>query len=347
MRAVILRRHGGPEVLELADVDEPVAAPDRVRVQVHACGVNHLDLHIRRGLDRVQISLPHILGSDVAGEVLEDSADGRWLRGARVVVAPGVSCGACRDCTNGRDHLCREFGVVGGYQLDGGYAEIVSVPPENLFPLPAGISYEVAASLPTAYQTAWHMIAGIAQLDAGDVVVVHGASGGVGFAAVQIASLLGARVLAVTSSPEKVTAIKEGGAEHVFASEEFRSSIEKILGRRRVRAVIDHLGAPVIADSLRLLQPGGLFITCGATAGHQGCIDLRQIFARNLSIVGSSLGPRADLATLLGLVESGRLSPAIYRRLELEQAAEAHRLLERGEVTGKVVLTISTDGRAL
>jgi NADPH:quinone reductase-like Zn-dependent oxidoreductase len=342
MRAVSIARHGPPEVLETGEVPAPRLTPGHALVRVRACAVNHLDVHIRRGLERVRVPLPHILGSDIAGDLVEAAGPCDLEPGTRVVVAPGLTCGRCLACISGDDHLCDDFGVVGGYRHDGGYAELVAVPTTNLVRIGGSISYAQAAAMPTAYQTAWHMLVRQARVRAGQWVLVHAAGGGVGTAAVDIAVFLGARVIATAGDDRKLAAARERGATHLvnYRTGDMAEQVRALIGARSVDVVAEQVGAPLFWDSVRLLRPGGTLVTCGATAGHHAEIDLRYLFARNLTLAGAALGPKSDMHRLVGLLGEGRLRPLIDSVVGLDRAPEAHRRIERRDAIGKIVLSV-------
>lgn len=331
----------------MRDVPEPAVPPGHALVRVRACGVNHLDIHIRRGLDRVPVALPHIPGSDVAGELVRAEGPCELPVGARVVVAPGLSCRRCVVCLRGEDHLCRQFRVIGGYRDDGGYAEYLSAPIENLAPLADTVPYQVAAAMPTTYQTAWQMLVGRARLTVGQRVLVHAAGSGVGSAAVQIAVLLGAEVIATAGDDRKLAVAAERGAAHVinYRSTSVCARVRELFGPQSIDVVAEQVGTPLFWDSVKLLRPGGILVTCGATADHRAEIDLRYLFARNLTVAGSALGPKADFHTLVGLLGTGQIRPLIDAELPIEDVRAAHDRIERGDVNGKIVLTLPGGSR--
>lgn len=335
MQTVRFHHHGGPDVLRFEDAPDPEPRPGRAIVRVRACALNHLDLWQRRGIDRVRIPFPHISGSDVSGEVTDGG--GTVPAGARVLVHPGLSCGTCAWCTEGRDNLCPRFDVL-GLMSDGGYAEYVSVPVDNLVPIPGHIDFVAAAAFPLTFLTAWHMLAR-AGLRAGDVVLVLAGGSGVGQAAIQVARAQGARVLA-TSSPAKMDRTLALGAEAVYDhySPDFARQARAATGGRGVDIVIEHVGQATWEHSVRALARGGRLVTCGATSGHEASIDLRQLFARQLSFVGTYMGPRRDLLAASELFFSGRLDPVIDMTFPLRDAAAAQARLEAREHFGKIVL---------
>ena len=337
MKAVRFHQHGGPEVLRYEDAPDPVPAAGRAVVRVRACALNHLDLWQRRGLDRVQIPLPHISGSDVAGEVV-DAGAGAVSVGTRVLLQPGLSCGRCARCTEGRDNLCAEYQVL-GYVSDGGYAELISIPVENLVPIPPHIDFVPAAAFPLTFLTAWHMLMTRGGLERGSTVLVLAAGSGVGQAAIQIAKRHGARVFA-TAGPGKLERAREIGADEVFDhyGEDFAKRTRTLTDGRGADIVIEHVGEATWERSVRALARGGRLVTCGATTGHHGAIDLRHLFARQLSLLGSYMGRKPELLQAAELFFSGMLEPVVDEVLPLSEARAAQERLERREQFGKIVL---------
>ena len=339
MLAVRFHEHGGPDVLRYEAAPDPEPAPGRAIVRVRACALNHLDVWERRGIARVAIPLPHISGSDVAGEVA-DGGGGPVPTGTRVMLQPGLRCGACAACRAGRDNRCVRYGVL-GLQSDGGYAEQVAVPVENLIPLPDHIELTTAAAFPLTFMTAWHMLAGRAGIQEGETVLVLAAGSGVGQAAIQIARHFGARVFA-TSGPEKAGAAQALGAEAVFDhyTGDFAREVRRLTSGRGADIVVEHVGEATWDRSVRALATGGRLVTCGATTGHSAAVDLRHLFARQLSLLGSYMGTFADLRDAAARFFAGALAPAIDSVFPLSQAAEAQRRLEEKRQFGKIVLTV-------
>jgi len=339
MKAVRFHEHGGPEVLRYEDAPDPPAAPGRAIVRVRACALNHLDLWERRGLDRVALPLPHISGSDVAGEVVDPGGSG-LSPGTRVMLQPGLRCGACPACTDGRDNQCVRYDVL-GLQSDGGYAELIPVPGENLIPIPDHLDFTTAAAFPLTFLTAWHMLVTRAGIREGDVVLVLAGGSGVGQAAIQLARHFGARVFA-TSAPAKAERARALGAEAVFDHyvDDFARDTRRATGGRGADIVIEHVGQATWDRSVRALASGGRLVTCGATTGAAGALNLQHLFARQLSILGSYMGTFADLRAVAPLLFEGRVAPVIDEVLPLANAADAQRRLEAKEPFGKVVLTI-------
>lgn len=341
MKAIIFRKHGESEVLELADVPEPSLSANGVLVRVKAVALNHLDIWVRRGWPTLKLSLPHILGSDIAGVVEKVGPEVKDLAvGTEVIINPGLSCGHCEKCLMGDDNLCRSYRVVGEH-LAGGYAEFVSVPRQNVVSKPSALSFPEAACIPLTFVTSWTMLVRRAQLQAGETVLIHAAGSGVGSAAIQIAKLLGARVIATASSEAKLKKAQELGADHLinYTQVDFLEEVKKITRRRMVDVVFEHTGANTFEKSIACLPYGGRLVTCGATTGHDVKIDLRVLFYKRLSLLGSTMGSKGELFRILQLLEEGKLRPVLDRTLPLAQAAEGHHLLENRAQFGNIVLT--------
>jgi len=342
VKAVRFHQHGTPDVLKYEDAPEPSIRPNEVLVRVRACALNHLDLWVRRGIPGVPIPLPHIPGSDVSGEIAQIGADVTTVRvGQNVVLAPGVTCGKCAACVSGQDNRCRQFTNL-GYLIDGGCAEFVRVPEVNCMPYPENLTFEEAASIPLVFQTAWHMLLARAELQPGEDVLILGAGSGVGSAAIQIAKFFGARVIATAGSDEKLTKAKDLGADHLInhQTHKIREEVRRITNKRGVDVVFEHVGTATWDDSLASLGLGGRLVTCGATTGYDAKVDLRFLFSRQLSLLGSYMGTKSELHSVMRLVASGRFKPIVDRVFPLAEAAAAHAYLESGSQFGKVVLKV-------
>ncbi len=336
MKAARFHEHGGPEVLRYEDVPDPAPAPGRAIVRVRACALNHLDLWQRRGLERVRIPLPHISGADVAGEIVDGG--GKFEPGTRVMLQPGVSCGRCPMCLAGRDNECPEYSVL-GYLSDGGYAELVSVPTENVVPIPDHVDFVSASAFPLTFLTAWHMLVTRGGLQRGDTVLVLAGGSGVGQAAIQLSNVLGARVLA-TSGPSKMEATRALGAEQVFDhySGDFAKDVRAATAGRGVDIVVEHVGEATWDRSVRTLARGGRLVICGATTGHKAAVDLRHLFARQLSLLGSYMGRKQELLDAAQLCFEGKVKPAVDQVLPLSDIRTAHERLEASQHFGKIVV---------
>lgn len=340
MKAAIFRQHGGPEVLEYADVPEPQIRANEVLVAVKACALNHLDIFVRAGLPGVEIPLPHILGNDIAGVVREVGELVTWAKaGDEVMVQPGVSCGHCEACLSGEDNLCREYDII-GYRRNGGYAELVAVPGVNIVPKPAELSWEEAAALPLVMITAWHMLVTRANVQPGEDVLVHAAGSGVGSIAIQIAKLRGARVLTTASSDEKLAKARELGADETinYTRDDWPKEVRRLTNKRGVDVVVEHTGAATWPGSISSLKNNGRLVTCGATSGFDARTDLRQVFYRHLSLLGSFMGSKSELLEALKFVREGKIRAVVDRVLLLSEARQAHELIEDRAQFGKIVL---------
>lgn len=340
MKAIQYSRLGGPEVLEYRDLPNPTPKPGEVLMRVKAAAMNHLDLHFRKGLPGLKSPLPHIPGSDGAGivEAVGGGVD-HVKPGDRIVMNPGVACGHCSACIDGDKSLCHKYYVI-GRETDGTNAELVAIPGRNAIPLPIGVSFESAAGAPLVYLTAWSMIAGKARIRPGDTVLIMGAGSGVSMAAIQIAKLMGATVFATASTDEKVKKAKELlGADVVinYRTTEIDKEVRNLTQKRGVDVVIDHVGGDQWVPLLRATRNGGMVITCGATSGFEPKEDLRQIFYRQVRVIGSTMGNDAELMDVMNLVFQGKLKPIIDHVYPLKDAAEGHRRLESRQAFGKIV----------
>ncbi len=338
MKAVRYHEFGGPEVLKYEDAPYPVLRKDQVLVRVKACALNHLDLWCRKGLPGIK--LPHINGSDVAGDVAEV---GEYIKGVnpgqRVLLAPMVFCNHCEFCVSGRQTLCREFTVLGNL-VDGGNAEYIAVPQVNVIPIPNGLTYDEAASVPLVFLTAWHMLVGRCQIQPGDFVLVWGAGSGVGSAAIQIGKLFNAKVIATAGSEAKLEKARELGADYTIDhyKQTVSDEVKKITGKRGVDIVFEHVGKSTWQESVKSMRPGGKLVTCGATTGPEASFDIRVLFAKQLSFLGSYMGYMGELHEVLKHVFSGRLKPVVDKTFPLREARAAHERLEKSEMFGKIVL---------
>jgi len=342
MKAVVYSEHGGPEVLRYTDAPEPSIDAYEVLIRVRACALNHLDLWLRRGIPGVPIPLPHIPGSDIAGEVAKVGEKVKGIKvGERVLLQPGISCGHCEQCLAGDDNMCREY-MMFGQMVDGGCAEYVKSSVANLVPIPEGLSFEEAAAFPLVSLTAWHMLITRAQLKPAETVLILGAGSGVGSAAIQIAKAAGARVIATAGTKEKVLKGKELGADSMIwhSENDIAKETKRMTNGRGADVVFEHVGQATWEQSVRSMAVGGRLVTCGATTGYDARIDLRFLFTRQLSILGSFMGSKAELFSALELVRRGLLRPIVDVVMPLEACAEAHQRLELREQFGKIVLRV-------
>ena len=336
MKAVRFHEHGEVDVLRYEEAPDPELSGGDVVVRVRACGLNHLDLWNRRGV--VKLPLPHISGADVAGEIVA-SSDPQLPPGRRVMLQPGLSCGRCPACLEGRDNQCPRYDVLGS-QSNGGYAERVRVPLQNVIPLPDTIGFVEAAAFPLTFLTAWHMLVTRSAIRPGDDVLVLAAGSGVGQAAIQIAVLHGARVFATGGTDEKLARAREIGATDVVNhhTQDLPAEIRRLTGNRGVDIVFEHVGTATWDRSVKCLARGGRLITCGATTGYDAKIDLRFLFARQLALMGSYMGTKGELARAAQFFFSGHLRPVVDHTFPLAEAAAAQLHLEKSLQFGKVVL---------
>src|SRR5438552_3811638 len=340
MKAVRIHEFGGPNVLRYEDAPDPQMRKDHVLVRVKACAMNHLDLWVRKGLPGVK--LPHILGSDVAGEIVEV---GEYVTGLqarqRVLLAPMHYCGRCTKCVAGLQNRCREFTVLGN-GVDGGNCALISAPAANVIPIPESLDFTQAASVPLVFLTAWHMLTGRADIRPGQTVLVLGANSGVGIAGIQVSKLFQCTVIATAGDDRKAAKARELGADHVIDHYKQRISeeVRKITDKEGVDIVLEHVGPATWDESLRSVKPGGTLVTCGATTGPQVGIDLRFVYSRQLSILGSYMGTMGELHEVLKHVFAGKLKPVVDRTFPLQDARVAHECMESSRMFGKIVLTV-------
>jgi NADPH:quinone reductase-like Zn-dependent oxidoreductase len=338
MKAVRIHEFGGPEVLRYEDVADPQPRKDQVLVRVKACAMNHLDIWVRKGLPGVK--LPHILGSDVAGEIVEvgEYVTG-FKAGERVLVAPMHFCNHCAKCVAGLQNQCPEFSVLGN-AVDGGNCELIAVPVVNVIPIPDSIDFNRATSVPLVFLTAWHMLVGRAGIRPGQTVLVLGANSGVGIAGIQVAKFFNCEVITTAGDDHKIEKARELGADHVINhyKQKISEEVRKITNKQGVDIVLEHVGPATWDESLRSLKPAGTLVTCGATTGPQVSIDLRFVYSRQLSVLGSYMGTMGELYEVLKHVFSGRLKPVVDRTFPLKDARAAHEYMEKSQMFGKIVL---------
>ncbi len=329
MKAVRIQAPGGLDALRFGDLPDPVPKPGELTLEVKAASLNHLDLWVRKGLPVA--AYPLIPGSDAAGIVRET--------GRRVLLSPSTSCGTCEFCASGEKPLCLAYRVYGEHR-DGTDAQLLCVPAENLIPIPDRLSFEEAAAVPLTALTAWRLLMTRGRLRAAEDVFIWSAGAGVGVACLQYARLAGARVIATASSDEKCARLAALGADVVInhAREDAVERVRTLTGKRGCDLVVDYIGRDTWAKSLRIVRRGGRLVTCGATSGPDPEEDLRQVFYRQIEILGCTMGNNKELADALKPVFDGRLKPVIDRVLPLSEVAEAHRLLETRQVFGKIVL---------
>jgi len=340
MQAVKFTEHGGRDVIDYGEFPDPEIGPEEVLVDVKAGALNYLDVWTREGLPGVDLEMPHIPGCDAAG-VVEDVGDrvSRFEPGDHVAVTAGVSCGECEFCRHGEESMCVSYHLLGEH-VRGLHSELAAVPEDNLVAVPDHVEWEVAAAAPLVFQTAWRMLITRGDVQPGESVLVLGASGGVGHAAVQIADYAGAEVFATASSQEKLEHARDLGADHVidYESENFADRIRELTGKRGVDVVVDHVGKETWHDSLKSLAKGGRILTCGATTGGRPETDINRIFWNQLKVIGSTMATPGEVDDVLSLVWDGTFEPQIRETLPMSQTPRAHELLEDREGFGKVVV---------
>lgn len=342
MKAVVIREHGAPEVLRPEEVPDPRPLPGEVLVRVRACALNHLDLWTRTGQAGFSPAFPHVLGCDIAGEIADAAGMAGLDAGTRVMLSPGTSCGRCAMCLSGEDNACRQYRIF-GHGRWGGYAQLVAAPAANVIAIPDHVAFEQAAAFPLVYLTAWRMLVVRAQLRAGEDVLVWAAGSGVGMAAIQIAKARGARVIATAGGAEKLEKARALGADHVLDhyQDDVAAEVRRITGKKGVEVVFEHVGSATWQRSLMALAFRGRLVTCGSTTGTEGVTPLRHLFAKQLTLLGSYMGSKADLLAAAPFLFEGRLAPVVHASLPLEDARRAHEMLERSEHFGKVVLRVA------
>jgi NADPH:quinone reductase-like Zn-dependent oxidoreductase len=340
MKAAFFKEHGGADKILYDDYRDPVAVAGEVIVRVRACALNQVDMLLLDGRFPPPEGLPHVNGCEVAGTVESLGSGVKGLTtGQRVVIFPGFSCGACEYCLRGERTVCVRYGYLGAHK-DGGYAELVSVPAANVVPLPESISFEAGASVPLAMLTSWRAVVTQARVRPGQTVLVQAAGSGVGSAAIQIARLCGARVMTTVGSDDKVEFAKALGAEQVvnYRTHDFVEAAKAWTGKRGVDVVIEHIGGETFEKSVYALTRLGTLVTIGSHDTHWGRLDLRHVYSKNLSVMGTNLGSLPEFRTMLEHVADGRLRPVIDRAFPLSDARGAvqHVLDRRNK--GKVLL---------
>jgi NADPH:quinone reductase-like Zn-dependent oxidoreductase len=340
MRAAYFREHGGSDKIIYGDYKDPAPDAGEVVVRVRACALNQVDMLLLDGRYPPPEGLPHVNGCEVTGTVEGLGAGVTGLaRGQRVIIFPGFSCGTCEFCLRGERTVCLRYGYLGAAK-DGGYAELVKAPAANILPLPEAIPFEAGAAVPLAMLTSWHALVAQAQLRPGQTVLVQAAGSGVGSAAIQIARLVGARVMTTVGSDDKVDFARSLGAEHVvnYRTQDFVEEAKTWTGKRGVDVVVEHIGGETFERSSYALTRLGTLVSIGSHDTHWGRLDLRHVYSKNLRILGTNLGSILELRTILEYVARGALAPVIDRAFALKDArAAVQHVLDRKN-KGKVLL---------
>jgi NADPH:quinone reductase-like Zn-dependent oxidoreductase len=340
MKAAYFQEHGGPEKIIYGDYKDPRAGAGEVVVAVRACALNQVDLLLLDGRFPPPEGLPHVNGCEVAGIIAAVGPDVRGLAtGARVVIFPGFSCGRCEYCLRGERTVCVRYGYLGAHK-DGGYAELVKVPADNVLSLPDAISFEAAAAVALAFLTSWHALVAQAGLQPGQTVLVQAAGSGVGSAAIQIAKLAGARVITTVGSDDKIEFARALGADEVvnYRTHDFVEETKTWTNKRGVDVVVEHIGAATFERSLYCLTRLGTLISIGSHDSHWGRLDLRHVYSKNLRIIGTNLGSILELRTILDHLGGGRLRPIVDRSFPLKDARSALQYVLDRRNKGKVLL---------
>ncbi|MBI4338222.1 MAG: zinc-binding dehydrogenase [Chloroflexi bacterium] len=346
MRAVYIQAQGGPEVLTFGQRPDPKPGDGEVLVRIRACALNRLDLWNRQGLrgTKREFKEPLVLGTDIAGDVAQVGEGVTSLSpGQRILLDPVLSCGRCWPCLSGEDQLCERRGMLGS-TVDGGYAELVKAPAVNALPLPDHVGYAEAAALPTTFMPVWQMLVRKGQLKPWETVLVLSASSGIGTAAIQVAKGgVGARVIATTSTPEKAQQARALGADEVilYSTENLETRLKELTGGRGVDMVVDHVGAQFWPQAYASLARGGRYGVCGVTTGYRSELHLGQLFSKQLTVFGVSMGSRADLRQVLAATARGAVRAHISQTFPLEEARQAHEVMEGRSFFGKLVLLVS------
>lgn len=344
MKAVFFREHGEVNQLEYGDLPDPVVGPGEVIVKVKACALNHLDIWARLGIPGVELPMPHVSGSDVCGVIEEIGPGVSYLKqGMKVIVSPGHHCPENEFTARNLDSLSPEFYIL-GFQVNGGYAEKVKVPAEDIIAVSDRWTEIEWASFPLVFLTAWHMLISRAQIQKGETVLIHAAGSGVGSAAIQIAKWAGARVLTTASSEEKLHKARELGADYTinYKSEDWvQKTLDQTQGKG-VDVVFEHVGPQVWDGSVAVLAKGGRLVTCGATSGPDVAINLRALYMKQITILGNYMGSRHELDQVVALLEKGEFKPVIDSVYPLVQATDAQqRMLDRLNF-GKIILSMES-----
>ena len=338
MKAIIVRQHGGTDQLLFEQAPRPIIKPDEVLVAVKAAGINHLDIWVRKGVPGHRFPLPMIPGTDVAGEIAEVGSLATGFKvGDRVAVMPGFADPLSEQALCGQDQLSRDYGIFGETR-NGGCAEFLDAPARNLMRMPAGMSYTDAAACPLVFLTAWTMLKKAA-VRPGDVVLMHAAGSGVTSAGIQLAKLLGAHVIATAGSEEKLEKARKLGADHgVDYRGDWVEEIKKYTSKAGVDVVFDHVGPDTFEGDMKLMKWGGRYVTCGSTSGVEVKLNLRVLFFKRISLIGTTMGPKADQIEVWKLLCAGKVNPVVDRVFPMREIRQAHEYVESRKAFGKVLL---------
>jgi NADPH:quinone reductase-like Zn-dependent oxidoreductase len=344
MKAIYITEQGGTEVLTFGDVDDPIMGDSEVLISIKAASINRFDLYARSGENKVPVNFPRILGEDLSGEVIDASLVGLQqgiIPGDRVVVDPRIPCNNCRSCKMGEDENCLDRKDL-GYDLDGGYAQMVSVPASNVYHIPAELSYDEAAAIPIAFKTAWRMLVTKAAVKPGNTVLVHAAGSGVGSAAIVIGTLLGCRIITTAGADWKLEKALSLGANYGINYEKNQNWAEEIYdvtAGEGVDVIIDSIGQPVWKESMKSLKKQGRFVTCGVTGGHKAELHLGQLFVQGYEVMGVGGFSSSEFGTIMNLVNAQKLKGIVGPTFALSECSKAHETMESRDFFGKIILT--------
>ncbi len=331
LKAVIIRKHGGPEVLSYEEIPNPVPQKGHVLVRVNYCAVNHLDIWVRNGISGKTVPFPHILGCDISGTLVEKF--GGFKKGDKVIVYPAVDSNVAR----------ASFGIIGGFgKYDGGYAEIIQIPKKNIIKKPDWLSDQEAASINVSYLTAWNMLEK-SRCKKDDTVLIWGANSGVGSAAILLAKAKGLKVITIVSDRNKAVFAKKLGADHIIDRNAKDVTVEvlKFTNQVGVDAVIDHVGAKTWPISLEVLKIKGRMVACGTTTGAEAIVNIRSFYSKEAKIIGAYLGSRSQLVALHKFMKLKKIKPVIDSIFDLKDVKLAHQKMEKSNQFGKILLRVS------
>lgn len=344
MKAAIIRKYGGVKVVGIEETADPIPQKNQVVIQIRSAALNHLDIWVRNGRSGQKLPMPHILGSDAAGIIIEKGIGAHGINvGDEVILNPGLSCGCCEFCRKGEQSECVSFGIT-GMTAPGTFAEKVAVPFYNLWPKPKHLNFDEAASIGLVYQTAWRMLITKAKLRAGQTVLIHGIGGGVASASLQLAKLAGAEVIATSSSAEKLAKAESMGASHIVnykTTSDMIQAVRDITHGRGVDIVVDTVGVATWDADLSVVRRGGLIVLCGVTTGATARTNLQRLYWDQLTIIGSTMGSNEDLRQVLNVITTTQLKPVIDSVEPLDNIKRAMSKMEKGNQFGKIVLKIS------
>ena len=340
MKAVRIYEHGGLNKLIYDELTQPDCTSDKVKIQIKASALNHLDIWVRIGMPRLPVPFPIILGSDGSGTIVEVGANiNNYYKGMNVVIQPGTFCKKCQYCTNGNENYCLEYGILGETE-NGTQAEYIVLDPINIYTMPNQLSYEEAASMPLVFMTAYQMLIMRAKLHSNETVLVYGGTSGVGSAAIQICRDLGAEVIATAGNDDKCEYSENMGAHYVVNHnhDNWLDEVKNITGKRGVDVVFEHIGSATWEQSRRILSKGGRIVTCGATTGPDVNINLAHLFIKQQTILGSTMGSISAFEKVMDKIQDGKYIPMVDKVIPMEDIRDAHDYIENRKQMGKVVV---------